>query len=71
MKFHVRWVQLAWYWEVQHQPNKSIIQATQIQYQDYILNVRMQEIILRGITGIVRTKKGLIDAGSKTAGYHL
>jgi hypothetical protein len=31
----------------------------------------MQEIILRGITGIVSTKKGLIDAGSKTAGFHL
>ncbi|MGI0001677.1 MAG: hypothetical protein ACRD42_01190 [Nitrososphaeraceae archaeon] len=29
------------------------------------MNVRMQEIILRGIIGIVRTKKGLIDAGSK------
>jgi hypothetical protein len=42
-----------------------------MQYQDYVLNVRMQEIILRGITGIVRTKTGLIDAESKTAGFHL
>jgi hypothetical protein len=29
----------------------------------------MQEIILRGITGIVRIKKGLIDAGGKTARF--
>ena len=55
---------------VQQQPSKSIIQAIQIRYQDRILNVGMHGIILRGITGIARTKKGLIDAGSKTAGFH-
>ena len=31
----------------------------------------MRRTILQGITDIVRTKKGLIDAGSKTVGFHL